>query len=500
MNKFLLSHQSIISDFGMTFLMLVIVSGIASLFYRLNLADATIILLYLLGAMVLALFIKRRVFGILFSLVSVLTFNYLFTYPRFTFHSYDRNHLATFLILFIASLLASALAAKLKESARASRQDAYSTQILLNASQQLAKAKDAKQAYYCAAMQLNKLTEAGILIYPYSQDQLKEPIVYGMLTQEMYDQNVEKVLKKGAYAGLVDFSNRVYVPIHLDDKIFGIAGIEIEKKKLGTLEENIILSILGETSMALENLESLIAKQKADMKAEKERLRFDLLRMISHDLRTPLTSIYGNAQNLLQAEDSIDPANKKQIYTDIYEDSKWLIDLVENLLAITRLDQDNLDLHFEEEIVEDVIEEAIARVDSHKREHVIEIEESEEILTARMDARLIVQVLVNLINNAIKYTPSGSHIHIQTQKKEGWVLVSVGDDGPGISDAMKEHVFEMFYTGNKAVMDSRRSLGLGLALCKSVIEAHGGTLSVKDNIPHGAVFTFSLPTGGIHNE
>lgn len=110
-----------------------------------------------------------------------------------------------------------------------------------------------------------------------------------------------------------------------------------------------------------------------------------------------------------------------------------------------------------------------------------------------MDAKLIVQVMINLVDNAIKYTPKGSHISIKTRKENDWAVISIADDGPGIPDENKKQVFEMFYSGANQVADSRRSMGLGLALCKSIVNAHGGNITVSDQSPHGTVFTFTLP-------
>ena len=110
-----------------------------------------------------------------------------------------------------------------------------------------------------------------------------------------------------------------------------------------------------------------------------------------------------------------------------------------------------------------------------------------------MDVRLIIQVLVNLIDNAVKYTPAGSTIYIHAVKKSAEAQISVTDNGPGIPDSIKPHIFEMFYTGKNTIADSHRSLGLGLALCHSIIEAHNGKFNLTDNVPHGCIFTFTLP-------
>ena len=120
-----------------------------------------------------------------------------------------------------------------------------------------------------------------------------------------------------------------------------------------------------------------------------------------------------------------------------------------------------------------------------------------DFILAHIDAKLIVQVIINLVDNAIKYTPVGSVIEMHTEQKNKWVIVSVADHGPGIPDEQKPRVFDMFYSGANKVVDSRRSLGLGLSLCKSIVTAHGGTIFVSDNLPNGTVFTFTLPAGEV---
>ena len=231
----------------------------------------------------------------------------------------------------------------------------------------------------------------------------------------------------------------------------------------------------------------------AAMQIEKEQLRADLLRSISHDLRTPLTSISGNASNLLSNENEFSQETRMQIYGDIYDDSMWLIKLVENLLSVTRIEDGRMDLRMSAELMDEVIAEAMRHTDRNRDGRKIEVSSDEEFILGKMDARLIVQVLINLVDNAVKYTPEGAQIRIHTGKKDGMVVVSVSDTGPGIPDEQKSKVFDMFYTGTNRAADGRRSLGLGLGLCRSIIRAHGGEIWVSDNKPQGAVFTFTLP-------
>ena len=238
----------------------------------------------------------------------------------------------------------------------------------------------------------------------------------------------------------------------------------------------------------------------AAMQIEKEQLRADLLRSISHDLRTPLTSISGNASNLLSNENEFSQETRMQIYGDIYDDSMWLIKLVENLLSVTRIEDGRMDLRMSAELMDEVIAEAMRHTDRNRDGRKIEVSSDEEFILGKMDARLIVQVVINLVDNAVKYTPEGAQIRIHTGKKDGMVVVSVSDTGPGIPDEQKSKVFDMFYTGTNRAADGRRSLGLGLGLCRSIIRAHGGEIWVSDNKPQGAVFTFTLPAeeGTLH--
>ncbi len=231
----------------------------------------------------------------------------------------------------------------------------------------------------------------------------------------------------------------------------------------------------------------------AAMQIEKEQLRADLLRSISHDLRTPLTSISGNASNLLSNENEFSQETRMQIYGDIYDDSMWLIKLVENLLSVTRIEDGRMDLRMSAELMDEVIAEAMRHTDRNRAGRKIEVSSDEEFILGKMDARLIVQVVINLVDNAVKYTPEGAQIRIHTGKKDGMVVVSVSDTGPGIPDEQKSKVFDMFYIGTNRAADGRRSLGLGLGLCRSIIRAHGGEIWVSDNKPQGAVFTFTLP-------
>ena len=156
-----------------------------------------------------------------------------------------------------------------------------------------------------------------------------------------------------------------------------------------------------------------------------------------------------------------------------------------------------MNLHITTELIDEVVAEALRHVNRKSAEYQVNVQNNEEYLLAQIDAKLIVQVLINIIDNAIKYTPLGSEIDISWKQKGDYIYMSISDNGPGISDQATPHIFDMFYSASNQIADSRRSMGLGLALCKSIINAHGGEITVTDRLPHGSIFTFSMPAGEV---
>ncbi|MDO5399751.1 MAG: sensor histidine kinase KdpD [Eubacteriales bacterium] len=488
---------------------LIAASLIGFLFHGLGFAEANIITVYVLGVLLTSVVTTNRIYSLISSAVSVLVFNFLFTEPKFTLRAYDQGYPVTFLIMFLAAFLTSSLAIQLKNSARQSAQAAFRTKILFETNQLLQKAVSRDEIVSTTAHQLNKLLGRDIVFYFSKGSLLGEPRVFPQQGQSLNEDCIsptEKavatwVLKNNRHAGATTktLSNAkcMYLAIRVNDRVYGVVGIVIGEEPLDAFENSILLSILGECALSLENEKNAREKEEAAVLARNEQLRANLLRAISHDLRTPLTSISGNASNLISNGQSLDDGTRQQLYTDIYDDAMWLINLVENLLAVTRIEQGRLNLHLTEDLIDDAVAEALRHVNRKSVEHHITVENREEYLLAKMDAKLIVQVIINIVDNAIKYTPKGSNIVIKTEKQGGSAVVSIADDGEGIPDEAKARVFDMFYSGANKIADSRRSLGLGLSLCKSIITAHGGQLTVTDNKPHGTVFTFTLPSGEV---
>lgn len=484
---------------------LILASLVGYLFEHLGFTEANIITVYVLAVLVISTVSEKRVYSLVSALVSVAAFNFLFTEPKFTLQAYEKGYPVTFVVMFIAAFLTGSLAAKLKRNARQSARAAFRTKTLFDTNKMMQQAQSREEIFSVAARQLLRLLDRDIILYPVDRGLLGEPVFLradGGGCIEDYVCESEKraaawtaVNNRRAGCGTRIFSDAkcLYLAIRIKNAVYGVAGVTSGVRETDVFENDILLSILGECALALENRKNAEEKEEAAVLAKNEQLRANLLRAISHDLRTPLTSISGNASNLLSNGESFDTETRNTLYQDIYDDAMWLIALVENLLSITRLEEGRLNFHITAELVDEVVQEALRHVNRLKSEHVITVDNEDDLLLARMDARLIVQVIINLVDNAVKYTPKGSHIEIRTRRQDDMAVISVADDGPGIPAGQKEKVFEMFYCGADRAADSRRSLGLGLALCRSIVNTHGGTIEAADNKPHGAVFTFTLP-------
>ena len=492
-----------VKDYFLTVFIFVVCTFIGLLFQKLNFTDTNIVTIYILGVLVTSIVTDGYLCSVAVSFLSVVLFCFFLTEPRMSFQTYAVGYPVTFLIMLISSVLTGALAAKLKTHAKLSAQLAFRTQVLFDTDRLMQKAKGETEILDVTCTQLIRLLNRNITAYVVENGTLsggklfsgeKEGTEDFLIPEEQQIARwvYENRQRAGASTQHFPQAKCLYLAIRSGNNVYGVIGIPLQKETLDSFEYSILLSVINECALAMENAQNAMEKEKNAVLAKNEQLRADLLRAISHDLRTPLCSISGNADMLLCNSDRLDEATKHQIYTDIYDDSEWLIGVVENLLSITRLNDGRLKFKFTDQLLDEVIAESLRHI-SRKHDDYKIVADCEELVLVRMDVRLIIQVLVNLIDNAIKYTPPGSVICIRGIKTDGKAQISVEDDGPGIPEDMKPHIFEMFYTGKTTVADSHRSLGLGLALCHSIIEAHNGTLTLTDHAPHGCNFTFTLP-------
>ncbi|KAA0966041.1 sensor histidine kinase KdpD [Sporosarcina sp. ANT_H38] len=502
----------------MDLLKMSIVLGLASIiglfFLTIGVSEANIITIYILGVLLLAMWSTGWVVSIISSLVAVLIFNFLFIDPQFSFDVYHQDYTTTFLIMFISGFITSSLTRKVKEQAIAAVRKSYRTEVLLETNRKLQYAKSHEEIITEGMSQIVKLVEKPAIFYMITNQLIEETVFFktDVLTKAeniemkaLFDNANERGVVKwvannkqaaGVSTDTFQEAKAYYLPFLSGGDVKGVIGIALMKESpLPSFERDILHAIMNDFSFALDKWYLQKSNEEVMREAELEQMRANFLRAISHDLRTPLTSISGNAEILLTSVEQIDEAQKIQIYRDIHSNSKWLVQMVENLLAVSRLDDGKLAIEMQPELVEEIMQEALLHVVHNENTHRIYCRVESELLFAMMDARLIIQVMINLIDNALTYTPAGSEIILTTQEVGSFVRICIMDNGPGIEDTLKTRLFEPFTTDKTHHCDNRRGLGLGLSLCQAILKVHGSELTVSDNVPSGAIFSFMLEKG-----
>ena len=474
-------------------------------FYYAGFSESNIITVYILGVLITAVWTNGHFYGAIDSLLSVAAFNFLFTEPRFTFQANDPSYPVTFLIMLFSSVIASSLASRVKAQARLAAQKSYYTELLLGSSQKLQKGRTEWDCLRLTAEQLNRLFDRPVL-YALSGTEKElafrvEPSDEQNILMELGSEEigVAKWVQRnnkhaGATTNTLPDSKWLFLSVRGTQGVMGIVGIPIAGYSIpDAFEKNLMIAILSECGLSQERIRLQEERNKAALQTQKERLQANLLRAVSHDLRTPLTNISGSADMLMQEESALDPAIRKKLYTAIYDDTNWLINMTENLLVATHLETDKESFKMSPELIEDLFQSVVAHLDRRAAEHHISVHLEDATLMAAMNARLIQRVIINIMNNAIQYTPKESNIELSAVKKGNVVQISVTDDGPGIPDDAKRHLFDLFYTAGQGKADCQRGLGLGLNLCQSIVAMHGGKIDVLDHMPAGTTFQFTLP-------
>lgn len=476
-------------------------SGLGAVFFRAAFPDTTIVLLYLLAVLMTACFTKGYVYGLLSSVASTFAFNYFFTFPYHTLRVDDPSYFITFLAMTIAAFITSTLTSGVKRNAEAARKKEEETKLLYNLTSSLTVAKNMEQIAADAVVGISHALacRAGCLCFDETGApeatylQMQEhgaPVSRRVADPETLRRRMEEL--RAEYAQNGDFYDW---PICGKQAVLGL--IRIPRARAALLQEpelRLLRSMIESVALAMDRLRSTQQQVKAQRQIEQERYRGNLLRAISHDLRTPLSGIMGTSEMMMDMSKKEDP--RFALAKGIYEDATWLHALVENILSLTRLQEGRLILHKEVEAVEEIIGGAVRQLAARAPEYPVRVEMPEEVLMAPMDGKLILQVLINLLDNAVKHSNPGDEICIRVSgdRPQNRLEVAVADRGEGIAAADLPHIFQTFYTSQTKPADAKRGIGLGLTICDSIIKAHGGTIRAQNRTDGpGAEFVFTIP-------
>jgi two-component system sensor histidine kinase KdpD len=419
--------------------------------------------------MIIVVETKRYIWGVVSSIFCTIAFNYFFTEPLHTFVISDPSYFISLGIFLIAAFIVSTLTSRLQSQIEISAHNEEMTDRL----------------YTISTGYLNISEKSKIIAYGEKSITalIEKPctIVYG-----------DPLLHNVKDAGAED-TGKGRIPIKNKDKVVGVLLLDCPVESIAKDERIYIETVLSQFVMAIEREELHQAEEHHRINIEKERLRNNVLRSISHDLRTPLTAIAGGSEFLLDRNSVIDEETTRSLLTDIHSDAVWLGTMVENLLNMARIQEGKLLIKKQTEVVDEIVGEAIFRVQKNLGSHRLSYVPSEGILLVSLDAQLIIQVLINVLNNAIGHTRPDSSIVIKTERKKDTIVFSVSDDGGGMSKEVLDHLFESFGTAGRKGLESRTGAGVGLSICRAILLAHGGSIIGENNIDGGATFSFSLP-------
>ncbi len=262
-----------------------------------------------------------------------------------------------------------------------------------------------------------------------------------------------------------------------------------------TIPENLISAVIMIVVTVISSMLSAQIRRQANLRAEseKERMRANLLRAVGHDLRTPLTTIVGSSSAILDSPDSFSEAQKLKMLRGIQEDAEWLTRMVENLLSITRLDGGKVQLLKSSAVLEELVDSVLLKFHKRHPSQEVEVDIPEDFVSIPMDAILIEQVLINLLDNAVEHAHGMTQLTLRVFVIDGRAVFEVSDDGCGITAERLKDIFNGYYSGS-APADTKINSGIGLSVCAAIIKAHGGDIRAENNRSGGASFRFSLET------
>lgn len=507
MNNFSVKFRNMLWDLGKTVVVFFVATCFALYLRKANVLNDNIYGVFMLAVAVTSSITSGYVWGIISSLSGVIGVNFFFTYPYFAIDFTLAGYPITFAILLLLSVLISALTAKVKRAAVLSSLRRKRAESLNHMSKELLSANNFQDILQISMEHIDAVSHCSVILY------IGSPLNPKYIVDKYLSENDEKILgsmlekqvaqeaylsKKSTGLGIEDISQNclgTYIPVIKKDEIYGVVGLLLQDPDYISSDTlQYITLIMAQVVLALDRQEIFLESQRILLEKEKENMRSNLLRAISHDLRTPLTCILGSSTTLLENAHTLDQETKRQLLEDIHHDAGWLIQMVENLLSVTKISGNDARLKKKEEIVEEVVEESVTKIQKRFSHAEICVHVPEELLLVPMDAMLIEQVLINLMENAIRHSGTKDPIHLVVKNTGKEAVFSVYDQGIGIPPECLPHIFDGTLPSRST--DSTRGLGIGLPICKSIITAHGGRIYAENNKDGGANFTFVLPLKG----
>lgn len=459
-----------------------------------------LLMLYFLGVLTVSVITPRYGYGIAAALIA--SFAYAFLTDHISGFGHNIQLVITLIIMLLVTLTASTMTIMLKHHAYLAQRREHRSEMLFGLGQAMAEAGDAPAIAKIATEYLSAQLARPAIVF--ISDPKNTPIETCAPARSgdmdvffTHDEiaRIHRVFLSGASDALIDENEQAiyYYPVIWHAAALGVAGIDRAEKPLSPWDLDVIRLICRQTAHALELQHAREAQNDLRIGAETEKTRGNLLSSISHDFRTPLTSILGASTAILEQKDML-AEMRDSLLNDIQENTKWLIRMVENILTVTQISQESMQLHKRLEAAEEVIAQSVSIVRGRFPDSMIHVKIPNELIMIPMDATLVSQVIINLLENAIKHSEEGSFVLLNLKLRERFALFEIRDHGSGIPPQLLDRLFEIHtQPDDQATPDAARGIGIGLSICRTIIQAHGGIIEGHNRKEGGAKFSFWLP-------
>jgi len=484
-----------------------VVAGCTALAFGLvRIASVTdVAMLYLLGVGFVASRFGRGP-SVTAAVASIAAFDFFFVPPFFTFAVSDTRYVLTFAVMLFIALVISALTFRLRAQAETARERERRTGALYAMTRDLAATRGRGDVSAVACRHLAATFDAQVqILLPDEAGRVEIPV--GMPPAFPLDEKERSVAQwvyergrpAGAGTDTLPAALALYVPLAGSLGAVGVAGVRVAdaKRFQDPGLEGLLETFAGQAALALERVILAERAQREQVEVEAERLRTALLSSLSHDMRTPLGAITGAASSLLAdggAGGALAEGARRELLQSILDESQRMNRLIGNLLEMIRLETGALEVQRDWQPLEEVVGVALIRLEERLRGRQVEVRLPPDLPLVLLDGLLVEQVFVNLLENAVKYTPEGTPIEIAASVQEGAIVVDVADRGPGFPPGEERRIFEKFY--RLPSTSAAGGVGLGLTICRGIVTAHGGRIWAEHRAGGGAVFRFTLPLVG----
>ena len=468
-------------------------------FFSFGMGSESVLMIYILAVLIVSVITPNYIYGVLAALIASLTFD-IFIIEPYDGLNFGAQIPITLITMLIVTVLTSSLTMLLKHQAYIAHKREQRADLMFELSQALADAKDSASVAVITTDCLSSIIKSSIVMFtadPKSAPlETCAPAVIGdpaELFTERELTRVHRLFVNGTEDALEsgDELPVYYEPIVLGNAVLGVIGIRCVEKTLSLWNQDLVSLISQIAAHALELQRAREIQNELRIGSEREKMRSNLLRSISHDLRTPLTSILG-ASAAIYGQPLMPEETRNGLLTDMQDNTKWLIRMVESILTVTRISQEAVQLHKSLEAAEEIISQSVTIVRARFPECLIHVKIPDELIMVPMDATLISQVIINLLENAVRNSDEGALVLFTLTVKNRFAYFEVSDRGGGIPAHILDNLFEI-HARDEIAADSSRGFGIGLSICRTIILAHGGTIEGHNREKGGAMFTFMLP-------